>query len=398
MSRALRLGIFIVATLAILAVGVFIIGSKQYLFKPTYQLKAQFDNVEGLDQGGDVRLGGVHVGTVRTIVLPQKPGEKVTVLMDLDDSTHAIIKKNSVATIETEGLLGNQYMAISSGSPGNPDVHDGDTIASQPPLEMADLLDKASDLLDGSQKAIQNVTKASGNLESISAKIDRGQGTVGALVNDKQLYNNLENTTAALQKTMVQAQAGVTDFQENMEAMKHNFLLRGFFKARGYEDSTELAKYEVERLPQGAPMKEFAYPAKQLFAKQDSAKLKNEKTLNAGGEYLAKNNFGFAVVVVTAGMEGDAQKDLVLTEARAMVVREYLVEHYGFDDNDFRTLGLGKQPDEKSDKKGDWGTVKILIYPSGTEVPPSKAVQSSVSPQNNSDQQTQKPTEAAKPQ
>ena len=60
MSRAARLGAFIVATLAILAAGIFIIGSKQYLFSSTYQLKAQFDNVEGLDQGGDVRVGGVH--------------------------------------------------------------------------------------------------------------------------------------------------------------------------------------------------------------------------------------------------------------------------------------------------------------------------------------------------
>ena len=81
-----------------------------------------------------------------------------------------------------------------------------------------------------------------------------------------------------------------------------------------------------------------------------------------------------------------------------MVVREYLVEHFGFDDNDFRTLGLGKQSDEKSEKKDDWGTVKILIYPSGTEVPPSKIVQSTVSSQNTPAQQTQEPSEAAKPQ
>ena len=75
-----RLGAFIVATLAILVVGVFIIGSKQYLFSSTYQLKARFDNVVGLDAGGDVRVGGVHSGTVRNIVLPHKPGEKVTVV------------------------------------------------------------------------------------------------------------------------------------------------------------------------------------------------------------------------------------------------------------------------------------------------------------------------------
>src|SRR5271154_1563684 len=110
MSRAARLGAFIVATLAILAAGVFIIGSKQYLFSSTYQLKAQFDNVEGLDEGGDVRVGGVHIGTVRRIELPHQPRGKVTVVMDLGKSTHEIIKKDSVASIETEGLLGNQYL------------------------------------------------------------------------------------------------------------------------------------------------------------------------------------------------------------------------------------------------------------------------------------------------
>src|SRR5580704_13086711 len=100
MSRAARLGAFIVTTLAILVVGVFIIGGKQYLFSPTYRLKAQFDNVMGLDAGGDVRVGGVHSGTVRTIELPHKPGEKVIIVVDLDKSTHEIIKRDSVATIE----------------------------------------------------------------------------------------------------------------------------------------------------------------------------------------------------------------------------------------------------------------------------------------------------------
>src|SRR5664280_2801744 len=191
MSRAARLGAFIVATLAILAGGIFIIGGKQYLFSSTYQLKTQFDNVVGLDAGGDVRVGGVHSGTVRNIVLPHKPGERVTVIMDLGRSTHEIIKQDSVATIETEGLLGNQYMAISFGSAGTADVRDGDITASQPPLEMSDLLKKTNGILDSSQQAIQNATRATANLDSISAKIDGGQGTAGALVNDKQLYNCL---------------------------------------------------------------------------------------------------------------------------------------------------------------------------------------------------------------
>jgi len=387
MSRVARLGAFIVVTLAILVAGVFIIGGKQYLFSSTYQLKAQFDNVVGLDAGGDVRVGGVHSGTVRSIVLPHKPGEKVTVVMDLGRSTHEIIKQDSVATIETEGLLGNQYLAISFGSARAAEVHNGDTIASQPPLEMADLFQKTSDILDSSQQAIQNATRAAGNLDSISAKIDRGEGTAGALVNDRQLYSNLEQTTSAMRDTMVHAQAGVTDFQENMEAMKHNFFLRGYFKSRGYVDSGELAKNEIERLPQGAPTKQFTYSAKQLFDKQDSAKLKNQKSLNASGEFLANNQFGFAVVVVSAGMEGDTQKELVLTEARAMVVREYLVENFGFDDSQLKTLGMGKQADTNSD--AGWGAVQIFIYPAGTEIPPNKQTHPGVASKTMSDQPVQ---------
>jgi phospholipid/cholesterol/gamma-HCH transport system substrate-binding protein len=377
MSRALRLGAFIVVTLAILVAGVFIIGSKQYLFCSTYQLKAQFENVAGLDAGGDVRVGGVHSGTVHSIVLPHKPGDKVMVVVDLSKSTREIIKQDSVATIETEGLLGNQYLAISFGSATSPNVRDGDMLASQQPLEMADLLKKASGLLDSSQQAIQNTTLATANLDSISAKIDRGDGTVGALVNDRQLYNDLEQATGSMRDTMIQAQAGVTDFQENMEALKHNFLLRGFFKSRGYEDSAEVGTYEIEGMPQGIPIKQFTYFSKQLFDKQDSAKIKNQKSLHDGGEFLANNQFGFAVIVVSAGKEGDANKEMQLTEARAMVVREYLVDNFGFDDSRLKTLGMGKQPETNSD--GDWGTVQIFIYAPGADSPPSKHMQAVLS-------------------
>ncbi len=371
MSRLARLGAFIVVTGAILIAGIFIIGSKQYLFRSTYQLKAQFDNVIGLSNGADVQVGGVHSGTVRDIALPHKPGEKVVVVMELDRSTHEIIKQDSVASIETEGLLGNQYLAISFGSAGQAEVRNGDMIASLPPLQLSELLKKTNGILDSSQQAIDNTTLATAHLNSVSAKIDSGQGTVGALVNDKQLYNNLQQTTVTLHDTMLQAQTGVTDFQENMEALKHNFLLSGYFKKRGYEDSGNLAANRIGGLPQGVPLKAFTYTAKELFDTRDSAKLKNQKSLNAGGEFLAQNQFGFAVVVVSAGMEGDTQKDLVLTEARAMVVREYLVENFGFDDSQLKTLGLGKQAGASLD--ADWGSIQILIFPAGTAIPADKS-------------------------
>jgi phospholipid/cholesterol/gamma-HCH transport system substrate-binding protein len=365
MSRAARLGLFIIVAVLILGAGIFIIGGKQYLFRSTYRLNTQFGSVVGLDSGADVRVGGVHSGSVRSVELPTKPTDKITVRMDLDRSTRNIIKQDSIATIETEGLLGNEYVAISFGSAKGADVMDDGTISSEPPLEMSALLKKASGILDSSQQAVANVTHATENLSSISAKIDNGKGTVGALINDKKIYTQLDQTTSGLRDTVIKAQAGVSAFQEDMEALKQNFLLRGYFKNRGYENSADLTKNEIPHLPQAEPLKTFTYEPQKLFDKVDTAKPKNQKSLRAAGQFLADNEFGVAVVVVSTGMSGDTQKDLVLTEARALVVRDYLVGNFGFDGAQLKTFGVGK----KNEASGGWGQVEVIVYPPGTDVP-----------------------------
>ena len=269
-------------------------------------------------------------------------------------------------------------MAVSFGTAGAANVRDGDTIASHPPIAMSDLIKKSEDILDSSQQAIKNVTQATASLSSVSAKIDQGQGTIGALINDKTAYHELNQTMDGMRETVAHAQAGVTDFQENMEALKHNFFVRGYFKNRGYEDSTELAKDEITNLPQGTPQKTFTFEAKQLFNKVDTAKLKNQKSLDPAGDFLTDNDFGVAVVAVYSSMEGDAAKDLVLTQGRALVVREYLVENFGFDDRRLKTLGMGKKAG--TSPEAGWGTIQILVYPSGTEMPPAKLAQNSPPP------------------
>src|SRR5579863_7353870 len=137
MSRAFRLGIFIVTTLVILAAGVFLIGDKRFLFRRTYQLSADFQDVDGLANGSDVQVGGIHMGTVKRILLPSQPGGKLTVLMDLSDSTKNIIRKDSVASIKTEGLLGNKYIEISFGSQNAANIENGDAIKGEQPKDFA---------------------------------------------------------------------------------------------------------------------------------------------------------------------------------------------------------------------------------------------------------------------
>jgi hypothetical protein len=163
-----------------------------------------------------------------------------------------------------------------------------------------------------------------------------------------------------------------------MEALKHNFFLSGYFKKRGYEDSADLAANRIAGLPQATPEKTFTFAARQLFDGRDSVKMKDQKTLKDAGNYLAQSQFGVAVVVVSTGMDGDTQKDLLLTEARALVIREYLVENFGFEDSQLKTLGMGKTTG--ANLEADWGSIQILIYPAGTQIPadkPTVAVSSS---------------------
>jgi phospholipid/cholesterol/gamma-HCH transport system substrate-binding protein len=391
MSRTARLGAFIIGTLGILAVGIFIIGSKKYLFTPTYELQTKFKTVVGLAAGADVLVGGVHSGTVRSIDLPNHPGDEVTVVLEMNESTHTIVKQDSVASIQTEGLLGNQYVAVSFGSEGKPDVKSGDTIASVPPLELGALVDKANGLLTQGQTAMANINAVTDHLKSVSAKIDKGDGTVGALVNDRAMYDNLNQTASTARGAVTSAQVGIKDFQDNMEALKHNFLLRGYFKNRGYEDSADLGKDEVANVPQSATAKEFTFEAKDLFDKRDSAKLKGQKKLNDAGQYLAGSDFGVAVIEVSTGSSGSSDADLTLAQGRALVVRDYIVQHFGFDDSKLKTYSVGKQVGETS--KDDWGLVKVLVYPAGTPVPADK--NPSAAPNSTGDAAGQQPAKPA---
>jgi phospholipid/cholesterol/gamma-HCH transport system substrate-binding protein len=359
MSRTFRLGAFIFATMLIFAASVFWIGGKQFLFNSTYRLNADFQTVAGLPDGADVRVGGIHEGTIARIQLPRRPTDKVRVLMELKNATRNVIKKDSVATIRSEGLVGDKYVEITFGSESAPQVNNGDLIQGEPPLEFSDLMKKTSGLLDSAGDAMQDVASTSENLKSISSKINQGAGTMGALINDKSVYQRID--------------AGAAAMQEDMEALKHNFLLRGFFNKRGYEDSTDLTKHEISQLPAAPATKNFTYQAPKIFDDPKTAKLKSAKALNQAGQYLEANRFGLAVVVAYTDMKGDAEKNRLLTEARAMVVRDYLVQNFKLDDARIKTIGQGKSPDVNT----TGGGVEILVYPAGTNPPDTRRALSS---------------------
>ena len=297
MSTAFRVGAFVVMALVFLSVGVFLIGNKDFLFTSTYRLKAEFQNVAGLNNGAAVRIGGIHQGTVKEIVLPSQPDGKVTVIMNMKNETRTIIRKDSRASIKTEGILGDKYVDISFGSP--------------------------------------------------KAEPIGGDGTIGS-----ETQRDMSEQAQALAD---EARAGIVAFRDNMEALQQNFLLRGFFEKRGYSDTAELKQHAIPRLPERKPSKELDFDAKEVFDKPDNAKLRGKKTLDEAGKFLEENPFDL-VVIASSAAKGDAEKDRVLTAARAKVVRDYLIENFWLDDKRIKFIVLGK------DKASETSKLTILVY------------------------------------
>jgi outer membrane protein OmpA-like peptidoglycan-associated protein len=232
--------------------------------------------------------------------------------MNLRSATRTIIKKDSHASIKTEGLLGDKYIEISFGSTKGDAVQNGDTIASETPKDMS---------------------------EQVRALTD-------------------------------EAQASVAAFRGNMEALQHNFLLRGFFEKRGYNETDELTQHSVSRLPSRTAIKEFSFDTRDIFGKLDNAKLKDKKSLDEAGKFLEENRFGLAVVA-SSEAKGDTEKLRLLTAARAKVVRDYLTENFKLDDGRVKIIGLGKTKTADESPK-----LVIFVYaPAGpiqTSSPPGK--------------------------
>jgi phospholipid/cholesterol/gamma-HCH transport system substrate-binding protein len=346
MNQNVRLGLFILLTLAVLTAGIFMIGSKQSLWQSNYIVKAEFANVGGLSESADVRVGGIREGSVQHIQLPQEPKGKVTVVMSLAEATRDIVREDSKAAIKSEGLLGDEYVEISFGTPEAGKLKGGEVLKSVPPIDFSDVLAKTNYILDSAKVAVDHVQDAAGNIAEIMAKVNQGKGTAGALLNDRTMYT--------------EATASVTAMHDDLDALKGNFLLRGFFNKRGYVDSAELKKHEISALPEAQPLKTFTFEPNQLFDKATSGKLKNKKPLDEAGDYLQNQKFGLAVVISSAGLEGDSDKMLLLTQAQSTVVRNYLVQNFRLDDTRLKTLGLGK-----SKLLGEGHALEIRVYPAG---------------------------------
>ncbi len=296
-----RLGIFIVVGIAIFVIAIFIIGKQKNLFDPVFKITTNFYNVSGLQVGNNIRFSGINVGIVDNIKIINDSTVQVDMLVKKD--VQQFIKADSYANIGSEGIIGDRIIIITQGSTNSPVAENGQHILSKEPVESDEIVKslkttaesaevitlqlseimvninsgqgmlgrliqdtaiaenvnltienfrKSSEGLDETievtkenvfafmeslQKTVAKTEVASNQLGEIMVKINNGEGAIGMLIQDTTIVNNIDETIINLKESSI-------GLNENMEALKHNFLFRGYYRRQ--DKKAEKQRMETE--------------------------------------------------------------------------------------------------------------------------------------------------------
>ena len=191
-GQKIQLGLFVIIGLLLFVLAVYFIGDKQKMFGKTNHLTCVFNNVNGLQLGNNVRYSGVNVGTVRSIEMISDTVIKVDMI--IDKSIFSYIKKNAIAIIGSDGLVGNRIINILPKKGDSPSVQAGDAIKSINKVNTDDMLNT----LDITNK---NAALLTTDLLKITKQINEGKGTIGLLIKDSAIANEIKSTISNLKKT-----------------------------------------------------------------------------------------------------------------------------------------------------------------------------------------------------
>lgn len=190
-----RLGLFIFIGTVLIVISIFLLGSKENLFSSTIEIKTFFNQVEGLKNGAPVRLSGYDVGSVSQISLSEDTTGYVEVRMNINVALKHFIRIDSRATVETEGLVGKKIITITPGSPDMPEVSNGSIIQSKEPVNIGKIIEETESVMS----YMKDLTK---EFSEIFAKVNKGDGTIGKLVNDEQLYSAAVSITRTADRSL----------------------------------------------------------------------------------------------------------------------------------------------------------------------------------------------------
>src|SRR6266699_2129533 len=190
----LRVGLFVMVGLSVLAAGIFYV-TGQGILGPKYRLKTYLPEVSWLAKGATVRVDGVEVGNVESITfLRRTPGramernKNIEVVMRVDRKFQGDILTDSIASLRTEGLLGNRYVTISRGITGTP-IPDSGVIPGTEEKAMSEVVERSAEVLG-------NLSALSTDVRELVAGVQEGRGSLGKMLTDDQAYNHLNGLLA----------------------------------------------------------------------------------------------------------------------------------------------------------------------------------------------------------
>lgn len=273
-----KLGMFVIIGLVLFVGTIYFVGKQKNLFGSTFELYSKFNSVNGLEVGNNVRLSGINIGTVDEIEFLNDTS--VVIKLVIRDEVRKYIKKDAIASINSDGLMGDKVLTISSGKNSTVIVENNNYITSKKSIEMDDLMVSV-------KKSVDNAGVITAQLAQFSYSMNNGNGALSRLVSDEEFGNsiktmvtNLENSSTEFKKFTVNMNNGkgalsklVSDermgkvidssltnvksatkgLNEVIEAAKHNFLLRGYFNKKKkaeeqkLEDAVDLEEEEMKK-------------------------------------------------------------------------------------------------------------------------------------------------------
>jgi phospholipid/cholesterol/gamma-HCH transport system substrate-binding protein len=441
-GRLALVGAFVVGGILLFAIGIFMIGNRRMLFEQRFEVNTHFGRVTGLQIGAVVRVAGMNAGEVLEVNVPRNPSERFRVRMRVREDLRPIVRTDSVASIQTDGLVGARFVQIEAGTEGAPMVEDQGTIPGRDPFDMADLMQQASDavatvndtivaLRDDVEAAIETLTETannanqlivgvSGDVQSMSKdgaaivadarrivqRVNAGEGTVGKLLHDDEIYDRArsiaeetertvqnvrhvteeartmiadfraesaerEGAMVGVQRTLDHAREATSNLSEATEALKHNFLFRGFFQRRGFFDigSLTVASYRAGQLEgRDRTAVRVWVPAAELFEQDEdgvpqltaAGRTRLDRAMAELLQYPVDSPMVVEGYVADAGLTPEMA--FLDSRARAQRVRDYVVNRFHRNPNLTGFLPLGFDAEGSPSGTRRWDGVAIAVF------------------------------------
>jgi len=342
-NRLIGVGTFVVTGLVLFGIGLFMIGDRRMLFARKFPVYTEFSQLAGLQSGAPVWVSGMKAGKIVAVGI-SPASRKFRLRLEIRRDLQPLVRADSVAAIKTEGLVGNTFLELSAGSDNAPAAMPDSTLTSREPITFSDMVEQVGEAVqtvNGTLRSVRGDLQAT--LKSMSGAADRAGSAVGDI-----------------------GKAAST-LSEDAEALKHNFLFKGFFKNRGYFDLESMSPIEYRR---GAlATKERAVvrtwlPTDTVFAGGrggERLSVEGKARLDtAMGEWMQFRGEG-PVVVEGYSTAATAHAQYLDSRTRATLVRTYVVQRFGLDPKSVGSIALGA--DAPGSPRGDvFDGVALALY------------------------------------